>query len=106
MTPRTGPRSEPCGRAEAVARLAQADVYLAAAKLVVDDNRDPANPGVAAALAVLAGIAAAGAACCPRLQRRARGQAHREATTLVATVVPYGVVTRSRRSPEPLGPPP
>jgi hypothetical protein len=90
VTPRSGPRSEPCGRTEATGRLAQADAYLAAARLVVDDNSDPANPGVAAALAVLAGIAAADAACCARLQRRARGQSHREATTLVAAVVPHG----------------
>ena len=90
MTPRSGARQSPCGRAEAAARLAQADAYLAAAKLVVDDPTDVANPGVAGALAVLAGIAAADAACCARLAARARGQDHREATALVATVAPHG----------------
>ena len=90
MTPRGQARHEPCGRAEATSRLAQADAYLLAARLVVDDNSDPANPGVAAALAVLAGIAAADAACCARLKQRARGHSHREATTLVATVAPHG----------------
>lgn len=90
MTPRPPMRRSPCGRAEAAARLAQADAYLAAARLVVDDPADVANPGVAGALAVLAGIAAADAACCARLKLRARGQDHREATALVATVTPHG----------------
>jgi hypothetical protein len=90
VTPRAQPRRSPCGRVEATARLAQADAYLAAARLVVDDPSDVANAGVAASLAVLAGIAAADAACCARLSARARGQDHREATALVATVVPHG----------------
>jgi hypothetical protein len=90
VTPRRPPRHEPCGRAEAASRLAQADAYLVAARLVVDDETDVANPGVAGALAVLAAIAAADAACCARLMTRARGQDHREATTLVATIAPDG----------------
>jgi len=90
MTPRRTPRHEPCGRAEAAGRLAQADAYLVAARLVVEDDTDVANPGVAGALAVLAGIAAADAACCARLMARARGQDHRDASNLVATVVPHG----------------
>lgn len=90
MTPRQPARREPCGRPEAAGRLAQADAYLVAARLVVDDPTDVANPGVAGALAVLAGIAAADAACCARLQSRARGQDHRQATALVATIVPHG----------------
>jgi len=48
-------------------------------------------PGVAAALAVLAGIAAADAACCAALGERSRGQAHQEAIALVRTVRPHGV---------------
>ena len=67
MTPRRSARQEPCGRVEATSRLAQADAYLVAARLVVDDASDVANPGVAGALAVLAAIAAADAACCARL---------------------------------------
>ena len=90
MTPRAQPRRSPCGRVEATARLAQADAYLAAARLVVDDPSDVANAGVAASLAVLAGIAAADAACCARLASRARGPDHREAAALVATVAPHG----------------
>jgi hypothetical protein len=90
VTPRPPARQDPCGRAEAGARLVQADAYLAAARLVVDDPTDVANPGVAAALAVLAAIAAADAACCARLSVRARGQDHRQAIALVGTVTPNG----------------
>ena len=45
---------------------------------------------VAAALAVLAGIAAADAACCHRLGVRSRGQDHARAIELVKQVVPRG----------------
>ena len=90
MTPRSPSRQSPCGRVEATSRLAQAEAYLTAAQQVMDDSTDLANPGVAGALAVLAGIAAADAACCARLAMRARGQDHREATALVATVAPHG----------------
>jgi hypothetical protein len=90
VTPCPPARQEPCGRAEAGARLVQADAYLAAARLVVDDPMDVANPGVAAALAALAGIAAADAACCARLAVRARGQDHRGAVALTGTVTPNG----------------
>ena len=45
---------------------------------------------VAAALAVLAGIAAADAACCHRLGVRSRGQDHARAIELVKQVVPHG----------------
>lgn len=47
-------------------------------------------PAVAAALAVLTGIAAADSACCAALGTRARGQDHKQALALVATVVPNG----------------
>lgn len=41
-------------------------------------------------LAVLAGIAAADAACCAALGRRARGQDHRQAVSLLTDVQPGG----------------
>jgi hypothetical protein len=85
-----GPRTSPCTRDEARTRHRQADAFLGAAALVLHDDSDAATPGVAAALAVLAGIAASDAACCARLGRRARGQDHREAVALLRTVVPYG----------------
>ena len=45
---------------------------------------------MSAALAVLAGIAASDAACCASLGRRARGQDHKQAVTLLGDVSPNG----------------
>lgn len=49
-----------------------------------------ATPGVAAALAVLAGIAASDAVCCAALGQRSRGQDHRQAIALLSQVSPDG----------------
>jgi hypothetical protein len=84
------PRTQTCGRTEARTRLEQADAFVVAAELVLEDTTADANSGVAAALAILAGIAASDAACCARLRRRARGQAHEEAIALLETVEPGG----------------
>jgi hypothetical protein len=84
------PRSQTCGRNEARTRLEQADAFVVAAELVLEDTTAEANSGVAAALAILAGIAASDAACCARLRRRARGQVHEEAVALLETVEPGG----------------
>ncbi|MGH3715599.1 MAG: hypothetical protein ACRDT4_19390 [Micromonosporaceae bacterium] len=67
-------------------RIDQARAFLEVAELVGDEPDDLASPGVAAALAVLAGIAAADAACCARLGVRSRGQDHRQAVELLAQV--------------------
>lgn len=67
-------------------RLDQARAFLDVAELVGSDPDEVASPGVAAALAVLAGIAASDAACCATLGRRSRGQDHREALDLVRQV--------------------
>lgn len=87
---RTTPRTAACVRRDATNRLQQADAFVFAAELVLDDRNDIATPGVAAALAVLGGIAGADAACCARLGKRARGQAHADAVRLVSTVKPHG----------------
>jgi hypothetical protein len=84
------PRTQACGRTEARTRLEQADAFVVAAELVLEDTTAEANSGVAAALAILAGIAASDAACCARLRRRARGQGHEEAVALLQTVEPGG----------------
>jgi hypothetical protein len=84
------PRTQTCGRTEARTRLEQADAFVVAAELVLEDTTAEANSGVAAALAILAGIAASDAACCARLRRRTRGQAHEEAVALLETVEPGG----------------
>lgn len=56
------------------------------AKLVDDPGQDLEYASVAASLAVLAGIAAADAACCHVLGRRSRGQDHRQAIELVGQI--------------------
>ncbi len=84
--PRT--RTQSCDRSDALNRLAQAESFLLAAELIIDD--DNATPSVAASLAVLAGIAASDAACCARLGLRTRGQSHAEAVKLLGTVEPRG----------------
>ena len=71
-------------------RLKQAQAFVTVAELAVDDE-DAYNGGVAASVAVLAGIAASDAACCARLGRRSRGQDHAGAIDLLKTVQPDGV---------------
>lgn len=83
-------RTAECTAADARARLRQADALVLVAELALSDDTDTATPGVAAALAVLAGIAASDAACCARLRRRARGQDHRQAVGVLRTVEPGG----------------
>lgn len=90
MRARSKSRTQACDRRAALNRLAQGESFLVAAELVTADENDLANPGVAAALAVLAGIAASDAACCAKLGVRSRGQSHDEAVALVATVAPHG----------------
>ena len=87
---RSKARTQPCDRNDALNRLAQAESFLLAAELIVDDDQDDATPSVAASLAVLSGVAASDAACCARLGIRARGQTHIEAVELLATVEPRG----------------
>jgi hypothetical protein len=75
--------------------LAQGEAFLYAATLMlgehIGEDDDAINlSGVAAATAVLAGIAAADAATCHRLGIRSRGQDHRQAVDLVKSVVPHG----------------
>lgn len=83
-------RTQACGSAQARTRAAQARSFLDVADLIAGEDDDLATPGTAAALAVLAGIAAADALCCASIGRRARGQDHREATGLLAHVEPDG----------------
>ena len=87
---RSRKRTQPCDRSDALTRLAQAESFLLAAELIIDDDSDDATPSVAASLAALAGIAASDAACCARLGRRGRGQSHTEAVDLLGTVEPRG----------------
>lgn len=83
-------RTQDCSRQDALSRLQQAESFLEVSQMVIVGVDEIATPGVAAALAVLAGMAASDAACCTKLKRRARGQHHDEAVALLASVHPHG----------------
>lgn len=75
-------RSGACGKAEARVRLSHAIKFLEVAELVeseAQDGIDPASISVAAALAILAGIASADSVCCVKLGMRSRGDDHHQA---------------------------
>lgn len=90
MTRKRG-RTQKCGAAQARQRLGQARSYLDVASLTADEN-DPTleYAGVAASVAILAGIAAADAACCQALGRRSRSDDHHDAEALLAQIMPGG----------------
>jgi hypothetical protein len=92
MTPRPLGRTQPCGREQARVRLTQARAFLEVADLIDGEDDDLAHPGVAASLAVLAGIAAADAACCVAMGERSRGKDHRQAVELVRKLAVDGNV--------------
>lgn len=83
-------RTQPCSRVEARTWLDHARKFLDVAQLVTDPGQELEYTSAAAALAVLAGIAAADAACCHALGRRSRGQDHHDAIDLVSQVTPGG----------------
>jgi hypothetical protein len=66
-----------------------AGAYVEVSELVLGEA-DAAMPGVAAGLAVLAGIAASDAICVARLQQIHRGDDHRGASDLLAQSTPDG----------------
>lgn len=84
MTPRRSGRVVTCAPAECRARRDQARAFLDAAELVLTEDRREAH--VAAALAVLAGIAAADAICGLSLGKWSRGQDHAQAASLLGKV--------------------
>jgi len=59
---------------------------LEVSELVAGERAIPESRSVAAALAVLSGIAASDAACCAALGRRSRGDDHRQAATLLREI--------------------
>jgi hypothetical protein len=63
---------------------------LDVAELVLDDKGRAEMPGVAAGLAVLAGIAASDAICARRLGVIHRGDDHRAAAELIRSATPDG----------------
>jgi hypothetical protein len=89
VTRRSG-RTQPCDRTQARTRLDNAQKSFEVAELAADEQEIPASRSVAAAVAVLSGIAAADAACCAALGRRSRGEDHREAAALLRQIIPGG----------------
>lgn len=89
MTPRRRTRTQPCDEHHGRTRIDAASKFLEVAQLLRTED-EPATRSVAASLAVLAGIAAADAACCKALGRRSRGDDHHDAEALVAEVEPGG----------------
>lgn len=84
MTPRRSGRIATCTPAECRARREQARAFLEVAELVLTEDRREAH--VAAALAVLSGIAAADAICGLSLGKWSRGQDHHQAVDLLEDV--------------------
>jgi hypothetical protein len=90
MTRRSS-RTQACGPAEARRRLSHARSFLDVAELTADtDDLSLEYASVAASIAILAGIAAADAACCQELGRRSRSENHHDAEALLATITPGG----------------
>lgn len=82
-------RTQRCGQPEARARLRRAEQFAVAARLIAEED-DPDWRSASAAVAVLAGIAAADAACCSALGKRSRSQDHRTAEALLVSIDPGG----------------
>lgn len=87
--PRRTTRRQECDRTQARARLRDAQAHLDLAE-IADANSTAQERKAAASCAVIAGIAAADAACCAALGQRSRGQDHREATDLLRLITPGG----------------
>lgn len=83
-------RTRPATDAQARLRLRSAQAYLEVADLVLVERDRVEMPGVAAGLAVLAGIAASDAVCAVRLQRIHRDEDHRGAADLLREATPDG----------------
>jgi hypothetical protein len=83
VSPRAA-RTRDCSPSEARARADQARAFVDVADLVLGESSQESH--VAAALAVLAGIAAGDAICGAKLGRYYRGQDHGQAAQLLRTV--------------------
>lgn len=84
-------RTQTCGARQARQRLAQARSFLEVAELTADvDDISLEYASVAASVAILAGIAAADAACCQELGKRSRSDDHHHAETLIQQITPGG----------------
>jgi hypothetical protein len=90
-------RTQVCGDPQANQRLARAKSFLEVAKMTADENDPALEYGAAAAsIAILAGIAAADAACCSALGRRSRSDDHHDAERLLIAITPGGKAAASQ----------
>ena len=83
-------RSRPASKADARTHVRAARAYLDVGELVLAETADVAMPGVAAGLAVLAGIAASDSLCATRLGEIHRGADHRAAADLLGVATADG----------------
>lgn len=84
-------RTQACSTTEARSRLRHARRFIEVAELAGDESApDPDFTSAAAALTVLAGIAAADAACCKALGKRSRSDNHHDAEALLRQIDPGG----------------
>ncbi len=85
-------KTVPASAREAKSRLDAARAFVSVAEIVYAEPDDPVLPlrGVAAAVAVLGGIAAADAICAVRLGEMFRGDDHVQAVDLLAQARPEG----------------
>jgi len=85
------PRTQACGDPQARQRLGHARSFLEVAELAADVSDPSLEYGsVAASVAILAGIAAADAACCKELGKRSRSDNHHDAELLLEQITPGG----------------
>jgi hypothetical protein len=84
------PRTRAATGEHARLRLRSAVAYLDVAELVLEEKDRVEMPGVAAGLAVLAGIAGSDAICARRLGQIHRGDDHRAAAALLEQAAPDG----------------
>ena len=82
------PRTRDVTPAQARVRLRSAQAYLEVADLVLSDLDRVEMPGVAAGLAVLAGIAGSDVICACRLGHIHRGDDHRAAANMLKDAIP------------------
>jgi hypothetical protein len=84
---RSSGRSQRCSPDDARNRYKHAVKFLEVAEIAAGEHeQDPEYASVAVSLAVLAGIAAADAACCKALGERSRTQDHHDAETYLKRV--------------------
>ena len=90
MSPRQSTRKQSCDERAARTRLRDAYAQLELGELA-HAKSSAEERKAAASCAVLAGIAAADAACCAALGQRSRSQNHRDAAALLRQVSPGGL---------------